>query len=78
MNIPVIVVSQSICVCVCVCLLPGFHLFVVEKLVCSKDPESYAVCSLAHGRVILGGKVEGEVPDKAQSNKDHNGGTGRG
>ena len=55
----------------CVCL---FILFFLEKLVSSKEPESYAVWSFAPGRVTHGGKVKGEVPDKVRSNQDLNGG----
>lgn len=53
------------------------HLVVVESLVCSNEPESNAVGSLAPGRVTHGGKVEGEVPDEVRF-EDPNGGTGGG
>ena len=50
------------------------YLVVVEKLVSSDEPESYAVGSFAPGRVTHGGKLKGEVPDEVRSNQDLNGG----
>jgi hypothetical protein len=35
-----------------------FHLVVVEELEYSNNPESYAVGSIANGRVTLDGQVE--------------------
>ena len=34
------------------------HLVVIEELQYPNNPESYAVCSVATGRVTLGGQVE--------------------